>query len=121
MRSLGYCNYPLKLLEPHQISHSPPSLRITPGGSSHSREKHDRAALPRTSTQRGTPDVHHRVHGVKLEDSNESKKIRVAVPFTAKRFSSTGVMRRFALRLRCFAHHRMRHGYGPAAPPQPPM
>ena len=31
---------------------------------------------------------HHRVHGVKLEDSNESKKIRVAVPFTAKRFSS---------------------------------
>ena len=31
MRSLGYCNYPLKLLEPHQISHSPPSLRITPG------------------------------------------------------------------------------------------
>ena len=31
MRSLDYCNYPLKLLEPHQISHSPPSLRITPG------------------------------------------------------------------------------------------
>ena len=31
MRSLGYCNYPLKLLEPHQISHSPLSLRITPG------------------------------------------------------------------------------------------
>ena len=24
------------------------------------------------------------------------------------------------LALRCFAHHRMRHGYGPAAPPQPP-
>ena len=23
--------------------------------------------------------------------------------------------------LRCFAHHRMRHGYGPAAPPEPPM
>ena len=23
--------------------------------------------------------------------------------------------------LRCFAHHRMRHGYGPAVPPQPPM
>ena len=22
--------------------------------------------------------------------------------------------------LRCFAHHRMRHGYGPAAPPEPP-
>ena len=31
MRSLDYCNYLLKLLEPHQISHSPPSLRITPG------------------------------------------------------------------------------------------
>ena len=25
------------------------------------------------------------------------------------------------LALRCFAHHRMRHGYGPAAPPQPPI
>ena len=25
------------------------------------------------------------------------------------------------LALRCFAHHRMRHGYGPAAPPEPPM
>ena len=23
--------------------------------------------------------------------------------------------------LRCFAHHRMRHGYGPATPPEPPM
>ena len=23
--------------------------------------------------------------------------------------------------LRCFAHHRMRHGYGPAVPPEPPM
>ena len=23
--------------------------------------------------------------------------------------------------LRCFAHHRMRHGYGPVAPPEPPM
>ena len=25
------------------------------------------------------------------------------------------------LALRCFAHHRMRHGYGPVAPPQPPI
>ena len=25
------------------------------------------------------------------------------------------------LALRCFAHHRMRHGYRPAAPPQPPI
>ena len=25
------------------------------------------------------------------------------------------------LALRCFAHHRMRHGYGPAALPQPPL
>ena len=25
------------------------------------------------------------------------------------------------LALRCFAHHRMRHGYGPAVPPEPPM
>ena len=25
------------------------------------------------------------------------------------------------LALRCFAHHRMRHGYGPAAPPQTPI
>ena len=25
------------------------------------------------------------------------------------------------LALRCFAHHRMRHGYGPAAAPEPPM
>ena len=25
------------------------------------------------------------------------------------------------LELLCFAHHRMRHGYGPAAPPEPPM
>ena len=25
------------------------------------------------------------------------------------------------LALRCFAHHRMRHGYGPAASPQPPI
>ena len=25
------------------------------------------------------------------------------------------------LELSCFAHHRMRHGYGPAAPPEPPM
>ena len=25
------------------------------------------------------------------------------------------------LALRCFAHHRMRHGYGSAAPPQPPI
>ena len=23
--------------------------------------------------------------------------------------------------LRCFAHHRMRHGHGPAAPPEPPL
>ena len=23
--------------------------------------------------------------------------------------------------LRCFAHHKMRHGYGPAALPEPPM
>ena len=27
----------------------------------------------------------------------------------------------FNLALRCFAHHRMRHGYGPAALPQPPI
>ena len=25
------------------------------------------------------------------------------------------------LAIRCFAHHRMRHGYGPAPPPEPPM
>ena len=25
------------------------------------------------------------------------------------------------LELLCFAHHRMRHGYGPAVPPEPPM
>ena len=25
------------------------------------------------------------------------------------------------LELLCFAHHRMRHGYGPAAPPEPPL
>ena len=25
------------------------------------------------------------------------------------------------LRLACFAHHRMRHGHGPALPPEPPM
>ena len=27
----------------------------------------------------------------------------------------------FNLQLACAAHHRMRHGYGPAAPPEPPM
>ena len=67
MRSLGYCNYPLKLLEPHQISHPRPSTLHYPG-------------------------------------------LRI-----------TDLMRSFALNLRCFAHHRMRHGYGPATPPEPPM
>ena len=28
MRSLGYCNYPLKLLEPPQISHPRPSTGL---------------------------------------------------------------------------------------------
>ena len=31
MRSLGYCNYPLKLLEPPQISHPAHLLCIIPG------------------------------------------------------------------------------------------
>ena len=31
MRSLGYCNYPLKLLEPPQISHPRPSTLHYPG------------------------------------------------------------------------------------------
>ena len=67
MRSIGYSNYPLHLLESLFIIHAAPSTPHYPG-------------------------------------------LRIRE-----------LMRCTALALRCFAHHRMRHGYGPAVPPALPL